>query len=86
MEGSGTNPEALPRGFMSLCNASKWADVSQKTLKRWIGRGLPVYQSGPREKILIDPHDIRNFLKKRPVSHSDLDNLVEKVFQDLKEN
>jgi len=79
---------ALPNqghGFLSLKHAAHWTDVSEKTFNRWIAKGLPVYQAGPGEKILIDPHDIRNFLTRKQTNHSDLDNLVEEMVAELKQ-
>ena len=70
-------------GFLSLNHAAKWCDVSLKTFTRWIAKGLPTYQAGPGEKILIDPDDIRMFLTKRQVPKSNLDMMVQEVFRDL---
>ena len=75
----------LSPGFLPLAQAAAWAGVSPKTMKRWMTKGLPVYQAGPREKILIDPHDIRNFLARKQTNHSDLDNLVEEMVAELKQ-
>jgi excisionase family DNA binding protein len=66
-------------GYMSLQTAAQWAGVSVRTLKRWINRGLPRYQAGPREKVLIRPADIEAFLTRRQVSGLNLNALVEDV-------
>jgi len=80
---SGTNPAASPRGFMSLETAAKWSDVSRKTVQRWIGKGLPVYQEGPRTKVLIRPSDIEAFLTRRQLAQPELDQMVDQVLADL---
>jgi hypothetical protein len=70
-------------GFLPLREAAKWAGVSERTLKRWIGRGLPQYQAGPREKILICPNDIHEFLKKQQTPTPNLKLLAERAVTDL---
>ena len=70
-------------GFLSLEHAAQWADVSVKTVKRWLSRGLPSYQEGPRTKVLIRPGDIEAFLTKREVAKPNLDTMVEEVVRDL---
>ena len=78
---TGTKPEELARGFMSLDTAAKWCDGSLKTVKRWIGKGLPVYQEGPRSKVLIRPTDIEAFLTKRQAPQPELDAMVAEVLK-----
>lgn len=76
-------------GFLNLAHAAQWADVSQKTLKRWLAHGLPHFQEGPRTKVLIDPHDIRAFLTRQQVAQpnlNDLNEMMEEVMQDLSRN
>ena len=68
-------------GYLSLVAAAAWAGVSPKTLQRWIGRGLPIYQAGPREKVLIRPADIDQFLTRRQQTPINLDALVNDVLQ-----
>ena len=66
-------------GFLSLEHAAQWADVSVKTVKRWLSRGLPSYQEGPRTKVLIRPGDIEEFLTKRQAERPALDVLIEET-------
>ncbi len=80
---TGTNPEALPQGFMSLETAATWCDVSRKTMKRWIQKGLPVYSEGPRSKILVRPCDIEAFLTRRQLAQPELDRMVAEVMEGL---
>ena len=80
---TGTNPESLPQGFMSLETAANWCDVSRKTVQRWLRKGLPCFQEGPRTKVLIRPCDIEAFLTKRQAPKSSLDDLVESVLGEL---
>ena len=61
------------------------AGGSPKTMKRWLSRGLPYFQEGPRTKVLIAPEDIRMFLTKRQMAKSDLDTMVEETFKELRE-
>ena len=68
-------------GYMPLVEAATWAGVSPRTLKRWISRGLPIYQAGPREKVLVKSSDIDQFLTRKQISTPDLGAMVDEVFQ-----
>lgn len=70
-------------GYMSIREAAKWAGVSPKTVERWFKKGLPRYQAGPRERVLVRPEDIGAFLEKKQVLQPNLDRLVEEVMQGL---
>lgn len=70
-------------GYIPLIEAATWAGVSPRTLKRWISRGLPIYQAGPREKVLVKPSDIDQFLTRKQVPVPDLGAMVEEVLQGL---
>ncbi len=70
-------------GYMSIVDAAAWAGVSPSTLKRWIRRGLPIYQAGPREKVLVRPGDIEQFLTRKQVPTPDLGAMVDEVVQGL---
>jgi predicted site-specific integrase-resolvase len=72
-----------PTGYLSLREAATWASVSQRTLRRWIGQGLPKYQAGRRAKVLVRPEDIAQFLTKSRVPVVDLNRLVDEVLQTL---
>ena len=77
---------ALPnqgQGFLSLEHAAQWADVSVKTVNRWLSRGLPSYQEGPRTKVLIRPGDIEIFLNRRQMAKPNLDVMVNQVMGEL---
>jgi predicted site-specific integrase-resolvase len=76
-------PSQLP-GYLPLREAARWAGVSVRTLKRWITRGLPTYQAGPREKVLVRPADIDAFLTRRQVQQVNLNALVDEVLGDLR--
>jgi len=73
-------------GFLNLAHAAQWADVSQKTLKRWLTHGLPHFQEGPGTKILIRPNDIEQFLTRQQRSKSSLDQMVEETLKGLDRN
>ena len=70
-------------GYLSLEHAADWADVSPRTIKRWIKAGLPTHQAGPREKVLVKPQDIDQFLTKKQAPTPDLGAMAEEVFQGL---
>lgn len=70
-------------GYLPLSDAAKWAGVSPRTIKRWIARGLVTYQAGLREKVLIKPSDIDQFLTRRHVVKPDLNVMVEEVLRSL---
>jgi excisionase family DNA binding protein len=71
-------------GYLSLSEAAPWAGVSKRTMKRWIKKGLPIYQAGPREKVLIRPADIDAFLTRQQIQVPNLDAMVEDVLTVLK--
>ena len=71
-------------GYLPLHEAASWAGVSMRTLKRWIKKGLPTYQVGPREKVLIRPADIDVFLSRKQAQAPDLNAMVEDVLRSLK--
>ena len=72
-----------PPGFMPLNEASAWAGVSPRTLRRWIDQGLPRYQVGSRGKVLIRPCDIEAFLTRQQAAKPDLNVMVEEVLKGL---
>ncbi len=75
--------EQLRPGFLPLDRAAAWAGVSVRTLKRWIGQGLPRYQAGPRSKVLIRPGDIESFLTRQQAAKPELDRMVDQVMGEL---
>ena len=76
-------PGTYEHGYMPLEEAAAWAGVSPRTLKRWIRRGLPTYQAGPREKVLVRASDIDQFLTRKQVPTPDLGAMVEEVLAGL---
>ena len=75
-------PQPCP-GFLSIDHAAQWSDVSVKTIKRWIRKGLPCYQEGPRTKVLLRPSDMEAFLTRRQVPKSNLEDMVDTVMSEL---
>jgi len=73
----------LTVGYLPLREAGRWAGVSQKTMQRWIKKGLPYHQAGPREKVLIRPADIEAFLTRRQAVDVNLSATVDDVFKSL---
>ena len=76
----------LTPGYLGINDAAEWAGISTRTLKRWIARGLPCYQAIPREKVLLKPVDIEQFLTKHQVPQPNLDALVGEVLEELRVN
>ncbi len=72
-----------PPGFVPLVEASAWAGVSPRTLRRWFGQGLPRYQAASRGKVLIRPCDIEQFLTRQQAAKPDLDAVVDEVMKEL---
>ena len=70
-------------GLLSKKHAALWADVSQRTIERWIQQGLPVYQAAPQTKVLIRPADIEAFLQRQQLPKADLIAKVEEVVAQL---
>ncbi|WP_447603818.1 helix-turn-helix domain-containing protein [Nitrospira sp. Nam80] len=70
-------------GFLSVKEAALWASVSTKTIQRWIERGLPIYQAGPREKVLIKPSDIERYLTRKQQAQLDLNAVVDGVLAEM---
>jgi len=75
-------PQPCP-GFLDIGKAARWASVSEKTISRWLGRGLQFYQEGQRTKILIRPTDLEEFLTRRQAPKPALDMLVQEVIRGL---
>ncbi len=93
-----TNEENVPRqhqrawalaghasqlGYLSIEHAADWADVSPRTIKRWIKAGLPTYQAEPRGKLLLRRADIDQFLTRKQAPTADLGAMVNEVLQSL---
>ena len=72
-----------PPGYLSLPMAAAFVSVSSRTVKRWIAQGLPMYQAGPRTKVLIRPSDIEQFLTRQQAPRPALDRMVAEVMQGL---
>ena len=72
------------RGYLSVKEAAAWAGVSPKTLTRWFRRGLPRYQAGPREKVLVRLDDVNRFLTRIQSATVPLDELVDQVLAEIK--
>lgn len=70
-------------GYLPLREAAAWAGVSDKTVRRWIRRGLCFRQVVNGGKILIHPTDIDRFLVPKQVPQVDLNRLVNEVMRDL---
>ena len=54
----------LERGFLSLKNAAYYSDLSQKTLRRLISKGLLVDYRPARGKILIKRKELDGLIQK----------------------
>jgi phage terminase Nu1 subunit (DNA packaging protein) len=78
------HPDYLPAEWIPLRVASTIVSVSPRTLRRWIGRGLPVYQAGPRTKLLVRVRDIERFLTRKHVPSVDIGKMVDEVVSELK--
>jgi hypothetical protein len=72
------------KGLLSKKHAAVWADVSQRTIDRWIHQGLPVYQASPKTKVLIRPADVEFFLQRKQLPKADLITKVEEVIAQLR--
>lgn len=70
-------------GYLTIQAAAYYASVSERTIKRWIARGLPSFQGSLRGKVLIRPGDIDLYMQKKPipVEKHDLDAMVEGVLK-----
>lgn len=72
------------KGLLSKKHAAAWADVSRRTLDRWIQQGLPVYQASPHSKVLIRPADIECFLQRKQLPKADLIAKADEVIAQLR--
>lgn len=77
--------QGLQPGYLSLNHAAAWADVSIKTIRRWIAAGLPVYQGRTGGKVLVKPQDIEQFLTRRQAPQVDIDALVNETLREMNE-
>jgi hypothetical protein len=72
------------KGLLSKKHAAGWADVSPRTIDRWIQQGLPAYQASPHTKVLIRPADIEFFLQRKQLPKADLIAKVDEVIAELR--
>ena len=77
------NGQTLQPGYLSLKHAASWADVSPKTVQRWIAAGLPVYRATEGGKVLVKPYDIDQFLQRREVPKMDVDAMVSETLKEM---
>jgi hypothetical protein len=70
-------------GFLSLGHPAQWADVSVRTIKRWIERGLPKYQLQPGSKIFVRTSDLEKFLGKKEVQFIDINKLAQDISREI---
>ena len=75
----------VQQGYLSLKRAAAYADVSVKTVQRWIKAGLPVYQGTMRGKVLIRPADIDAYLTRKHAPRLELGAMVDDVMRSLDE-
>jgi len=80
---SGRLQDALAAEWIPLRVATSLVSVSPRTLRRWIGRGLPVYQSGPRTKLLVRVRDLELFLTRKPIASVNIGQMVDEVMSEL---
>src|SRR5262249_15696107 len=77
------NKLTIQRGYLSLKHLAEWADVSPKTIQRWIEGGLPFYQGTVGGKVLVRPEDIHRFLQKRQVAQVDIETMVNETLREI---
>ena len=83
MKGSKCDEVSVQPGYLTLRGAQAWTGMSQRTIKRWIVAGLPVYQGVTGGKLLVKPQDIDQFLQKRQTPKVDLDALVNETLREI---
>lgn len=71
--------------YLDIAAAAVWCDSSQRTLERWISRGLPVYRGSRRGKRLIKVSDLEVFMTKQ-AARVDLGQLVDEIAAPLLAN
>lgn len=76
-------PPLSSTGFLSLKHAADWADVSPKTIKRWLIQGLQYFQANPKGKILIRPCDIQAFLNQNQTCQFNLEATINKTLIEI---
>jgi len=83
MQHSATENTPPQPGYLPLREAAKWAGVSPRTIKRWVKRGLPTYQAGSKNKVLIRSEDIDKFLTRKLIPKPDLEAIVDEVLNEI---
>lgn len=73
----------LQPGYLPLRDAAAWAGVSPKTMRRWLAKGLPRHQAGPREKVLVRLSEIETFLTTQVTPQINLGAMVDDVLKGL---
>lgn len=77
------NGQTPQPGFLSLKHAAVWADVSPKTVQRWITAGLPTYRATSGGKVLVKPCEIDRFLQRRQEPQIDIDAMVKETLGEM---
>lgn len=70
------------QGWANVKNAAKYADVSEKTMRKWLTEGL-IHSRLPSGTIRISYTDIEDFLKQYIVNEDMVENVVNEVCADL---
>jgi excisionase family DNA binding protein len=66
--------------LLTLRAAASFCSLSERTIKRMIARGLPVYRPSPGGKILIKPEDLDAYMMRQQAQPVNvLDDLLEEL-------
>lgn len=71
-------------GFLDKRSVAQSANVSIRTVDRWLGAGLPSYRTSPGGKILLRWSDVEQWLMRSHKAGPDLNRLVEETVNDLR--
>ena len=74
--------ERLQPGFLTVRQASLWTGLSTKSIRRLIKRGLKVYRTCQRGRLLLRPEDLQHFLGRHYTDVPDRENMVNNVMID----
>jgi hypothetical protein len=70
-------------GALDIPSIAQRYSISRRTIRRWMTRGLPYFQEGPRCKILIKPDDVERYLQRHCHEPMDLGRMIEETVNAL---
>lgn len=72
----------MKEGWAKTKDASKYADVSESTFRKWLKQGL-CFSRLPSGTILVQYSEIDKFLSQYAVSDNEVENLTDEILEGI---